>query len=152
MRRFLLLIFSCLVVVLSAGQSMCFAAQQSLPAVGWVEVSGQRFRVEIAATAAARELGLMNRSQLAAGQGMLFVFSESGRYPFWMKNTRIPLDLIWIDENWQVLGVDRMPPCSREQSQADACPLFYPPSPIRYALEVNAGEGAGSRGKVVFEE
>lgn len=83
---------------------------------------------------------------------MLFVFPEAGLHPFWMKNTLIPLDLIWIDEHWQVVGVERMEPCSEEQCRADSCPLYYPPAPIRYALEVNAGDAEGCRGKVVLED
>ena len=146
MRRHLFRFFLPLLLLLLPCQPEGFAAQ-----TGSLEIAGQRFQVEVAATPAAREKGLMNRSRLAAGKGMLFVFPGSGMYPFWMKNTLIPLDLIWIDEHWQVIGVSRMQPCGRERSRTNDCPLFYPPAPVRYALEVNAGEAQGCRGKVFFD-
>jgi uncharacterized membrane protein (UPF0127 family) len=64
-----------------------------------------RVEVEVAATAAARERGLMWRRQLAEGQGMLFIFPEEGDLSFWMRNTFIPLDLIFIGKDRVVVGI-----------------------------------------------
>lgn len=60
-------------------------------------VRGKVFRIELAETAQKRELGLGGRDALCEGCGMVFVFAQSGRYPFWMKGMRFPLDIIW----WQ---------------------------------------------------
>lgn len=119
---------------------------------GRVRVGGRSFLVEIAGTPQAIEKGLMNRSQLAPGQGMLFVFPTTANYPFWMKNTLIPLDVVWIDENLHVLGVTSMAPCTKQQEQASGCPLYRIEQPIRYALEVNTGECDGCSGEVVIEK
>lgn len=61
--------------------------------------------VELAATGATRTRGLMWREQLAAGTGMFFLFPRSEQLSFWMKNTLIPLDIIFITEDFKVLGV-----------------------------------------------
>ena len=91
--------------------------------------------VEVARTEAERERGLMFRQKLGADEGMLFVFPESGDQAFWMKNTLIPLDMIFIAESGAVVGV-----------VADAEPFSTTPrsvgTPSRYVLEVNGGWSA----------
>lgn len=151
MRLFCSIVFLSLLIVLPGGRAAGFAAQEHALATARIEIAGQRFRVQIADTPAARERGLMNRSQLPTGAGMLFVFAESGLHPFWMKNTLIPLDMVWIDENWQIVGITKMKPCGQERSRGNDCPLYYPPAPIRYALEVNTGEAEGCSGTVLLE-
>jgi len=92
--------------------------------------------VEIAADDELRAQGLMYRDHLDPGTGMLFFFAEEGQYPFWMKNTRIPLDMIWIDSNRRVAHVKHeVPPC-----RIDDCPSYPPNANARYVLEVAGGE------------
>jgi uncharacterized protein len=91
--------------------------------------------VEIVADDELRAQGLMYRDQLRPGSGMLFMFPEEGEYPFWMKNTRIPLDMIWIDTNRRVAHVKfDVPPC-----RVDDCPSYPPNAKARYVLEVAGG-------------
>ncbi len=91
--------------------------------------------VEIANDDELRAQGLMFRDRLAPDAGMLFLFPEDGEYPFWMKNTRIPLDMIWIDANKRVAHVKfDVPPC-----RADPCPSYPPHARARYVLEVAGG-------------
>ena len=95
-------------------------------------------QVEVAADDPTREQGLMFRDHLADDRGMIFLFPASGVYPFWMKNTIIPLDMIWIDDAKRVVTVaSDVPPC-----KADPCPS-YPmpngPAAARYVLETAAG-------------
>ena len=66
---------------------------------------GTRVRVEVADTEATRQRGLMFRDTLAPNEGMLFVFDASGFYPFWMKNTLIPLDILWLEADGRVVSI-----------------------------------------------
>lgn len=96
---------------------------------------GTTIHVEIAADDATREQGLMYRDQLAADRGMVFFFPQSGNYPFWMKNTLIPLDMIWIDDQKRIAHIaSDVPPC-----KADPCPSYDPGTFSKYVLEVAAG-------------
>jgi uncharacterized membrane protein (UPF0127 family) len=110
---------------------------QVLPA-GWVagEFGGVSLRLELATTTAEQELGLGGRASLPLDYGMLFVFSEAGYYGFWMKDTLIPLDIFWLNDQGQVVWM--------EQSVATSTypHVFYPSTPARYVLEASAGFGA----------
>jgi uncharacterized membrane protein (UPF0127 family) len=89
-------------------------------------------RVEVADDPRERERGLMYRRRLAADVGMLFVYPFESQQSFWMKNTYIPLDLLFIGANLRVVGiVENATPLSLERLQVDA--------PSRFILEVNAG-------------
>ena len=82
--------------------------------------------------------GLMYRPSLPEHRGMLFIFGAD-RYPsFWMKNTLVPLDLIFLDSTGSVVDiVPNVPPCA-----ADPCPTYSPKMPARAVLEVRAGAAA----------
>ena len=93
------------------------------------------FSVELAQSLDERGRGLMFRESLDENSGMLFVFPESGKHTFWMKNTLIPLDMIWIDENKRVTHIEsNVPPC-----MADPCQTYTPSSDSLYVLEINSG-------------
>ncbi len=92
-------------------------------------------RVEIADTPAERETGLMHRDSLAEDAGMLFILDDEEVVGFWMKDTRIPLDIIFIDSNWRIVNIRRSAqPCTEEP-----CESYFSDEPVRYVLEVNAG-------------
>ncbi len=96
---------------------------------------GYAVHVEVAADAETRAQGLMFRDRLREHTGMLFIFPTAGVYPFWMKNTLIPLDMVWIDDQKRVAHVKfDVPPC-----KADPCPSYDPEVPALYVLEVAAG-------------
>ena len=92
------------------------------------------FNVEIVDTPTEREIGLMNRESLDENAGMLFIFEYEGYYPFWMKNTLIPLDMIWINSNRTVVDIKNAIPCKEEN-----CPVTYPYGDALYVLEINGG-------------
>ncbi|HXG53178.1 MAG TPA: DUF192 domain-containing protein [candidate division Zixibacteria bacterium] len=90
------------------------------------------FEVEIADTPAKRELGLQYRRELAEGRGMLFLFPEERENSFWMKNTPIPLDMIFIGGDRRIVGVvHRTTPFSLQPQGVGL--------PSRFVLEINAG-------------
>jgi len=93
------------------------------------------FKVEVVSTSKDMEKGLMFRGYLDRGSGMLFVFEDVGNYPFWMKNTLIPLDIIWINENYEVVFIkENAMPCLK-----DECPTINPNIEAKYVLEINGG-------------
>jgi uncharacterized membrane protein (UPF0127 family) len=104
----------------------------------WVEFKGERFAIEVADDARERQRGLMHRDRLAAGTGMLFVHAEQERQAYWMKNTRIPLDILYFDAERRLVSVSHAPPCSL----GDRCPPYPSSGPALYVLELNAGEAA----------
>ena len=97
--------------------------------------SGAVYAVELAKTPEEQAQGLMFRESLAERTGMLFLFPENAPHHFWMKNTMIPLDMIWMDEAGTVLFVSAdTPPC-----KADPCPSYGPDGPARSVLEIAGG-------------
>jgi uncharacterized membrane protein (UPF0127 family) len=103
----------------------------------WVEVGGERFMVEIADDDAERARGLMFRDAMADGTGMLFIHDAEEPQAYWMKNTRIALDILYFDNSRKLVSQQRnVPPCSG----GNACPSYPSARPARYVLELNAGE------------
>lgn len=91
---------------------------------------------ELAIDDDSRAQGLMYRDQLRPGMGMLFFFPVPGEYPFWMRNTLIPLDIIWLDESRKIAAIHHdVPPCRTAE-----CPSYPPRAVAKYVLEVGAGE------------
>ncbi len=94
------------------------------------------FEIEIADSNYKRRRGLMGREYLVANSGMLFIFNRPGKHGIWMKNTLIPLDIIWIDENNKVIFIkENFKPCGDKN-----CPVAKPKTNAKYVLEINAGE------------
>lgn len=92
-----------------------------------------RINVEIAQTEAEQERGLSGRADLPENHGLLFVYTQDARPAFWMKEMNFPIDIIWLDKNLTVVGIER-------NISPDTYPqTFSSPAPIRYGLEVRAG-------------
>ena len=130
MRQFVIILLCILAIVIGcATPSEQPKVLINAPA-GTVEV-----RVEIADTSAERETGLMYRDSLPKDEGMLFIFDEEDVVGFWMKNTLIPLDIIFINSDWQIVNIHH----SAQPCIADPYESYFSDEPVRYVLEVNAG-------------
>lgn len=92
------------------------------------------FKVEIADDTSERSMGLMFREHLPADRGMLFVFEQTQEVGFWMKNTKLPLDLIFIGEDGKVKAIRQGEPMSEA--------VIAPGAAVRFVLELNAGTAA----------
>ena len=126
--------FRSLAALLALSLSGCASADGD-----WVELAGYRYAVEVADDDAERARGLMFRDVLAEGHGMFFIHERTAPLAYWMKNTRIPLDILYFDESLRLVSQQRdVPPCSG----GDACPAYPSDAPARYVLELNAGEAA----------
>ena len=92
------------------------------------------FQSESASTSVERSVGLMFRTSLDEDKAMLFEFESTGPYSFSMKNTKIPLDIIWISETLEIVDIQKdAQPCIKA-----ACPSYNPDFPALYVLEINS--------------
>ena len=100
--------------------------------------SGRTYSLEVVRTPEEQAQGLMFRESLPERTGMLFPFTDKGVHHFWMKNTMIPLDMVWMDPEGKVIFVSaNTPPC-----KADPCPSYGPDSPAASVLEIAGGNAA----------
>jgi hypothetical protein len=94
------------------------------------------FEVEVAKSKKEKRTGLMGKETLAENKGMIFLYSKPGIHSFWMKNTLVPLDIIWLDKNQHVIYIKHnAQPCENGD-----CPSFGPDRPAKYVLEIQGGE------------
>ena len=101
-----------------------------------VAAASQQIRTEVVSSDQEQEKGLSGRECIGPNHGMLFIFSEPGRYNFWMKDMKFPIDILWLDSEKKVIEVT-----------ADISPDSYPQTftsanPASYVLEVKAGQAA----------
>lgn len=100
-----------------------------------VTPKGQSIFIEVASNPETRERGLMFRDSLAADHGMLFIFPQQGVYPFWMKNTLVPLDMLWLNDQKKIVHIaEHVPPCTQ-----DPCSNYSPGAMALYVLELKSG-------------
>jgi len=98
-----------------------------------ISVYGKEVEVYLADDPRIRTRGLSNKTYLPEEKGMLFVFEKPDQYSFWMKEMNFSIDMVWIDEEGEVVFV-------KENAAPESYPmLFTPPKPALYVLEVNAG-------------
>lgn len=128
MQKTALLILFLLIAIEAGGQESPTTASLTLP-------DGKTLQVEIARTPMERTRGLMFRTALPEDRGMLFIFEQPGKNKFWMKNTLIPLDILWMDDRKRIIHIEyQVPPC-----KLDPCPVYGPSAENHYVLEVKAG-------------
>ena len=136
MRAFALALFA------ASSLSACASAREP-----WVELAGQRYAIEVADDDAERARGLMFRDALPEDRGMLFIHDAEVPQAYWMKNTKIPLDILYFDTGRRLVSQQRdIPPCSL----GDACPSYPSNAPARYVLELNAGEALQDGAELTF--
>ena len=106
--------------------------------------NGKSVTAELAVSDEEGARGLMFREKVLPDQGMLFVFEREGLHSFWMKNTLVALDMIWLDSQKRVIYIAAdVPPC-----REDPCPSYGPGLPARYVLELQGGRAAADGVKV----
>jgi len=121
-----------LIIVLSSIIILSFSINQSYQVVC---IKERCFKIEIAQSQEERERGLMFRQALKEDEGMLFIFPSEEFHSFWMKNTLIPLDIIWINKENKIVYIQHNAlPCT-----SDPCPSYTSKQKAIYVLEINAG-------------
>jgi uncharacterized membrane protein (UPF0127 family) len=108
-------------------------------------------RLEVAADPSSRARGLMGRTEVPEGTGMVFLYPADVTEAFWMKNTLVPLSIAFVAADGRVVSVAEMTPC-----RTDPCPTYAPAGPYRYAVELAGGSfgaaGVGPGAEVVPED
>lgn len=108
----------------------------------WLVVNGNQISVEVPQTNEQRQRGLCCRDDLPDNSGMLFIYEKEGDYRFWMKDTRIPLDMIWINSEKRIVHIE-------EGVEPSSYPAYFAsPVPAQYVLEVSAGYARSENIKV----
>ncbi|MEC4673270.1 MAG: DUF192 domain-containing protein [Nitrospirota bacterium] len=100
--------------------------------------NGSTIFAEIADTTEKRSRGLMFRTSMAPDRGMLFTFSEPGKLIFWMKNTKMKLDMLWLDKKGTIVHIEQeVPICERRDN---LCPRYRSTISANYVLELKNGQ------------
>jgi len=98
-----------------------------------IKIYNSTIHAEVSKTKSEMSLGLSGRTSLASSSGMIFMFEKAGNYGFWMKDMNFPIDILWIDDNFEIVGIEK-----------SLLPSTYPDSFgekyfAKYVLEVSAG-------------
>ena len=116
-------------VIFLLGTSLAYAqVNTGLPTVE-LKIGIYRIQAELADTPKAREVGLMNRTNMPTNSGMLFVFEQKAGHCFWMNNTKIPLSIAFLADDGKIVNIEEM--------QAGTTNSHCPKAAVRYALEMN---------------
>jgi uncharacterized membrane protein (UPF0127 family) len=98
---------------------------------------GSTVQVELAKTEAERNYGLMDRTSLPQGRGMLFIQDPPGQHPYWMYHCKIGLDIVWMDEEHRIVEMSpNTPPCKGKSS---TCPSYGGKATSSYVIELPVG-------------
>lgn len=109
-----------------------------------VMISGEEFKLELADNWQRRQRGLMFREELDDRSGMLFIYPAPGNHRIWMKNTKIPLTVIWLDQSARVIDVKKLEPCQQQD-----CPVYGVDSLSKYILEFNEAYSSLKKGDYI---
>ncbi|OGI21289.1 MAG: hypothetical protein A2808_01330 [Candidatus Moranbacteria bacterium RIFCSPHIGHO2_01_FULL_55_24] len=125
-------------IVFSAGGCLLFLGKffpEKAEQTATLSFSGKEYTLEVSRSEAERAKGLSEREDLCTGCGMLFVFEKPGRYSFWMRGMRFPLDIIWLDGE-KVVWIERRVPAESEK-------IMVSDVPADAVVELPAGEADG---------
>lgn len=139
-----------LAIAVAAFHGAITEERQGLP----LQIDNQTVNVEVANTSAERREGLMYRRNLPENHGMLFVYPDEDKRSFWMKNTYIPLDIIFVDSNGEVINIEQADP--EPNTSDENLKRYRSESPAKYVIEVKQGfsreHNITPGSKVVFGE
>ena len=138
-RRRRLLCTLALICLIAGCQPGGQSSAAALPTVQ-IQLGSKTFTLEVANSESSREFGLMKRDSMPADHGMIFAFAEPANVAFYMKNTRIPLDIVFVDSAGGVISIKQMKPYDLTSVYADG--------QAKWAIELNQGAAASAGLKV----
>jgi uncharacterized membrane protein (UPF0127 family) len=147
MKRSTFVVFAQALMLVAASLPLTLPAQAQEPVIPYAAPrpattlvmlpDGSTVHVELATTDQQREYGLMERTKLPEGRGMLFVHDDIAHHAYWMYHCKIGLDIIWMDENHRIAEMSpNTPPCT---GKAKTCPNYGGQQPSKYVLELPVG-------------
>lgn len=98
-----------------------------------LKIKGIDYKLEVAKSISQKSTGLSKRTKLCSNCGMIFIFNQDGSLPFWMKDTLIPLDMIWINSKGEVVDIKNV----RKINSLD---IIQNSTPAKYVIELNIGD------------
>ncbi|PIP86774.1 hypothetical protein COV42_01665 [Candidatus Campbellbacteria bacterium CG11_big_fil_rev_8_21_14_0_20_44_21] len=124
--------------------ALVYSFWSAAPPVDYSGVSAGEiiWKVEVAKSQKERSKGLSGRNSLAPLSGLLFVFPREDFHGIWMKEMRFPIDIIWFNENLEVVGL------KKDAVPEDFPEVFKPEAPASFVLEINAGEAEKAQIKI----
>lgn len=120
-----------LLFILFASSGRTLACPLELP-TATISIKGYTLTAELATTPAARACGLSHRDELPKNYGILFIYPDLRPRSFWMKDTKIPLSIAFLDDSGQIFSIQDMTPMQTDRK-------YHSPRPASYAIEVNQG-------------
>ncbi|MFA5936751.1 MAG: DUF192 domain-containing protein [Candidatus Paceibacterota bacterium] len=131
-KKYWILIFVFAIVFYNISISDMQVKNLNVNKIQYVKIAGKILKTELALTSEAQQKGLSNRKELKEDESMLFVFNYPGRYSFWMKDMNFPIDIIWLDENLNIVYI-------KKNAMPESYPeSFTPNQNSKYVLEVFA--------------
>ena len=131
-KNIILILISALIIIAILIWRFLFFIPSSAKFVD-IKINNNNYKIELAQNSAQKIKGLSNRDSLCPNCGMLFIFSFETDLPFWMKDTLIPLDMIWLDKTGKVVDL-------KTATETNSSKLYQNQSPAQYVLELNANE------------
>ena len=135
MKSFAIVIFFLIVVFSFLNYAPSGVDLASPESIKYVRLGESKVEVELARSAEEQQLGLSGREGLGASRGMLFVFENSFEHYFWMKDMKFAIDIIWIDENLEIIYIKK----GAEQQSEKQLETYGPRENSKYVLEVESG-------------
>lgn len=108
-----------------------------------IKIGGKEYTVTVAETEEEKEIGLQNKESLPEDEGMLFIYDESEDIGFWMEDTQIPLDIIFINEDYEVISIAKGQPESKD---------IHEEEDVKFVLELNIDSGVSVGDELEFLE
>ena len=128
----IVLLFSALILIVVSVWYLAFFVPQNANIVN-LKIKDQSYKIEMAVSSAQKIKGLSKRESLCKNCGMLFTFGFETQLPFWMKDTLIPLDMIWLDKNGTVVDI-------QTALETNSSKIYQNQTPAQYVLELNAND------------
>jgi len=136
LRQFSLILFALTLVACSDNPGTSNVEDLTLREVKFL--NGQTVKVEVMSKEQDMMRGMMFRDSLPANRGMLFIHGSPGKYRYWMYQVRVPLDILWMDRQHQVVEISaNTPPC--QEKSAQQCPNYGGSAPAMFVLELASG-------------